>query len=189
MIAQQFACSPRLARMESETDGIIKKKMISIPVRITPKCTNITLKQSLGLWMMLGYQQQPSHCLPVPSQRMPGTSCCKLSTQRKRGGNNWKCFQLTNVLNLSVCMRAHVRRTNCMCRWTDSKCSGLTETDAGYTTAWLLSHYIVWASSPFFISPPTHCPLCSCFCLLANRAHADLTLLENSCFYSGKQVE
>lgn len=158
--------------------------MISIPVRITPKRTNITLKQSLGLWMMLGYQQPPSRCLPVPSQRMPGTSRCKLSTQRKRGGNNWKIFQFTNVLNLSVCMCARVRRTKCipLCRWTDSKRSGLTETDAGYTAAWLLSHYIIWASSPFFISPPTHCPLSSYFCLLTNRAHIDLILLENSCF-------
>lgn len=34
---------------------------------------------------MLVYRRQPSHCLPVPSQRMPGTSCSKLSTHSEEG--------------------------------------------------------------------------------------------------------
>lgn len=159
--------------------------MLSIPVKMSPKSTWITLKQALGLWMMLGYQQQPSRCLPMPSERMPGTSCCKQSTRRlrKRGGNlwmrnnrrhredpvaQWKFLQWTNVLNLSdklrksegerVCLRVCLLGTNgiAVCRWTHSKCSGLTETDVGYT-AWLSSRYIIRALSPFFInlSPPT----------------------------------
>lgn len=34
---------------------------------------------------MLVYRRQPRHCLPVPSQRMPGTSCSKLSTHSEEG--------------------------------------------------------------------------------------------------------
>lgn len=78
-----------------------------------------------------------------------------------------KCAQFVRQ-DTVVCLRGMCvcvcARTNgiSLCRWTQTKCSGLMETDVGYT-AWLSSHYIIRAPSPFFItvSPPTHRPLYS----------------------------
>lgn len=141
--------------------------MLSVPFRMSPKSTWIILKQALGLWMMLGYQHQPSHCLPMPSKRMPGTSCCKLPMDRERGEetSEWETMgdlEKTQLLNENVSKCAQfVKQTilvclrcacACVCRWTHRKCSQVMETDVGYATAWLSSHYIITVSFRYFSS-------------------------------------
>lgn len=89
--------------------------------------------------MMLVYRRQPSHCLPVPSQRMPGTSCSRLSTHseegRGEGTSEWqtnsrhrgdavaqwkflkvnKCAQFVRQATIVCLMEAHL--PVCVCVW------------------------------------------------------------------------